>query len=309
MSEVKGILFVVSDLEKMISFFSTVLECTKVEKAEWSGAANEQLFQLPKTKANMAKLKLGNESIYLLEFFPKHKDPYPPDSCSNDLWFQHIAIVVSDMEKAYAKVTQSGAQPISESMQTIPAWNKAAAGIQAFYFRSPEGHPLELIYFPEGKGNPIWQDKNSLFLGIDHTAISVSNTEESIKFYQNVLGMKIAGSSLNYGETQEKLSGVKGAKVKITGLAFPQKKGMGIEFLEYQHPLDGRKKPKKIQAHHPMEDETIIAVDHIESTLAKLQSFHAPLLSGKLLALEGVMGFKKGIMTTDPDGHRILLVE
>ena len=34
--------------------------------------------------------------------------------------------------------------------QTLPDWNKNAAGIQAFYFRDPDGHFLEVLAFPAG---------------------------------------------------------------------------------------------------------------------------------------------------------------
>ncbi len=35
--------------------------------------------------------------------------PYPPDSRSNDLWFQHLAIVVDDMDAAYAQLSAQSA--------------------------------------------------------------------------------------------------------------------------------------------------------------------------------------------------------
>jgi catechol 2,3-dioxygenase-like lactoylglutathione lyase family enzyme len=57
-----------------------------------------------------------------------------------------------------------------------------------------------------------------LFLGIDHTAIVVSNTENSLKFYRNLLGLRVAGQSENYGTEQEHLNNVFGARLLITGL-------------------------------------------------------------------------------------------
>ena len=66
---------------------------------------------------------------------------------------------------------------------------------------------------------PHWQKSTKkIFLGIDHTAITISNTHRSLKFYRNLLGFTVVGESLNYGETQEKLSGVPDAKVQITAL-------------------------------------------------------------------------------------------
>jgi catechol-2,3-dioxygenase len=75
-----------------------------------------------------------------------------------------------------------------------------AAGIQAFYFKDPDGHPLEILRFPPDKGDAKWHlPTEKLFLGIDHTAIVVRNTEDSLKFYRDVLGLTVVGESENYG--------------------------------------------------------------------------------------------------------------
>lgn len=122
------------------------------------------------------------------------------DSRSHDLWFQHIAIVVSDMDKGYQRLRQHRVKHVSTQPQIIPKSNPAAAGIRAFKFRDSDDHNLELLYFPPGKGDPRWQRTNKqLFSGIDHTAISISNTESSLKFYRDNLGLTVVGESLNTG--------------------------------------------------------------------------------------------------------------
>src|SRR5207249_11847147 len=85
--------------------------------------------------------------------------------------------------------------------------NPNAGGIRAFYFRDPDDHPLEILQFPAGKGDPKWQRaEGRLFLGIDHTAIVVASTDASLRFYRDLLGLRIAGTSLNYGPEQERLN-------------------------------------------------------------------------------------------------------
>ncbi|HEY8944927.1 MAG TPA: VOC family protein, partial [Polyangiaceae bacterium] len=134
--------------------------------------------------------------------------------------------------------------------QTLPQWNRAAAGIRAFYFADPDGHALELIQFPPGKGDPRWQRRVPctktpralcLFLGIDHTAITVENTRRSLAFYRDALGLRVAGESENHGTEQEHLNGVFGARLRITALR--AEAGPGIELLEYLAPRGGRKMP------------------------------------------------------------------
>jgi len=112
---------------------------------------------------------LGKSKFNLLSSLRRPEAaPIPPDSRSNDLWFQHLAIVVSDMDTAYATLCGHNVQHVSTAPQTLPDYITAAAGIRAFYYRDPDGHNLELIWFPEGKGAPRWQSKNRLFFGIDH---------------------------------------------------------------------------------------------------------------------------------------------
>ena len=142
----------------------------------------------------------------------------PANSRSNDRWFQHLAIVVSDIDRAYAQILRAGATLISAGPQTLPAWNLNADGIRAVYFRDLDGHLLELIQFPPGKGAPRWQEKDRLFLGIDHTAIAAGDTGRSLAFYRDHLGLHVVGMSENWGIEQDRLSGVPGAHVRITTL-------------------------------------------------------------------------------------------
>src|SRR5205085_5189828 len=69
------------------------------------------------------------------------------DARSNDRWFQHVAIIVSDIDRAYQWLREHKVQHASPGPQLLPAWNPNAGGIRAFYFRDPDGHPLEVLWF------------------------------------------------------------------------------------------------------------------------------------------------------------------
>jgi catechol 2,3-dioxygenase-like lactoylglutathione lyase family enzyme len=198
-------------------------------------------------------LLLGKETIELVQ---RTGRSIPADSRSNDGWFQHLAIVVSDIDRAYARVLRAGAIPISAGTQRLPSWNPDAGGIQAVYFRDPDSHPLELIQFPPGKGEARWQDKERLFLGIDHTAIAVAETERSLAFYRDRFGFHIAGISENWGIEQERLSAVPGAHVRITTLRAAS--GPGIELLDYLTPRGGRPMPADASLDDLWADEIVL---------------------------------------------------
>ena len=124
---------------------------------------------------------------------------------------------------------------ISESgPQLLPPANGA---VRAFKFRDPEGHPLELIWFPPEKGRPVWHDDTSdaLFLGVDHSGLSVTSTSRSLDFYQG-LGLRVSDQSLNLGAAQNLLDGLADARVRVTGLRPSSNSGPGLELLAYQPP-------------------------------------------------------------------------
>jgi catechol 2,3-dioxygenase-like lactoylglutathione lyase family enzyme len=296
----------VSDMARSVQFFSDVLAFRSVSDREFHGEQFDRLTGIHGARGRVVTMTLGDEVIELTEYPTPQGRPAPPDSRSNDLWFQHIAIVVSDMDAAFARLRKFGVNAISTEPQRIPDWNEVAGGIQAFYFRGPDSHPLELIFFPPGKGDPRWQDgTGKLFLGIDHTAIAVNDTETSLQFYRDVLGMKVTGEGLNYGSEQELLSGVPGARVKITGLRAAE--GPGIEFLEYLTPRDGRPYPNDARPNDLLHKHIVLGTADAgifyDRPAAKGMRFISPSVS----ALEAAGG-KKAVMVRDPDGHTLELI-
>ena len=202
----------VSDMDRSVEFYSKVLSFEKISDVELTGAEYERLQGVFGLRMRVVRMRLGEEFIELTEYLAPKGRPFPVDSRGNDRWFQHIAIITSDMEKAYAWLRQNKTEHASTGPQRLPDWNKNAGGIKAFYFRDPDRHYLEILQFPAGKGEAKWQRRDRLFLGIDHTAIVVADTEASLKFYQDVLGLKVAGTSENYGTEQEHLNNVFGAR-------------------------------------------------------------------------------------------------
>ncbi len=298
----------VSDMDRSVEFFSKVLSFEKTSDVEVAGSEYEQLQGLFGVRMRVVRMKLGDEFIALTEYLAPKGRPIPVDSRSNDLWFQHIAIVVSDMDKAYQQLRLHKVQHASTGPQRIPDWNKAAAGVRAFYFRDPDGHNLEVIYFPPGKGDPKWQRKERLFLGIDHTAIAVSDTEESLKFYRDLLGMKLAGESENYGTEQEHLNNVFGARLHISGLR--AQTGPGVEFLDYLAPRDGRPAPVDSRTNDLWHWQTAMGVSSADAAAQKIRTARARFVSPGVVTIpERGLGFNKGFLVRDPDGHALQLME
>jgi catechol 2,3-dioxygenase-like lactoylglutathione lyase family enzyme len=306
---VEAVGMTVSDMDRSVEFFSKVLSFEKVSDLEVHGAEYEKLRGLFGLRMRVVRMKLGDESIELTQYLAPEGRPIPADSRSNDHWFQHIAIVVSDMDGAYQHLRAHKVRHASNGPQTIPATNQAAAGIRAFYFKDYDGHNFEIIYFPPGKGDPRWQKKSDKhFLGIDHTAIVVANTKNSLVFYRDLLGLELAGESMNYGTEQAHLNNVAGARLHISGLKAAS--GPGIEFLEYLTPKDGRPAPKDTRANDLWHWQTTLTVGNANLAKQKLRDGSGRVVSpGVALLPQPSLGFSKGFLARDADGHGLQVIE
>ncbi|MGD9906015.1 MAG: VOC family protein [Vicinamibacterales bacterium] len=297
----------VTDLARSTRFFVDVLGFT-VEGAapvELSGRPFELLHGLFGARARVAVLRLGRERIELSEYLAPRGRPYPVDTRGNDRWFQHVAIITSDMAAAYARLRDHGVAHASTGPQRLPDWNVGAAGILAFYFRDPDGHFLEVLQFPAGKGDPRWQAREALFLGIDHTAITVGDTAASLAFYRDGLGFAVAGQGENYGEEQEHLNNVFGARLRITTLRAAA--GPGVELLEYLAPRTGRAAPLDLAANDIAHWQTTLVAADPSPLLADQHG--GGLVSPDVVTVDrGALGVARGLMLRDPDGHAMRVV-
>jgi catechol 2,3-dioxygenase-like lactoylglutathione lyase family enzyme len=97
---------------------------------------------------------------------------------------------------------------------------------------------------------------DKLFRGIDHTAIVVTDTDSSLHFYRDSLGMRLVGASENYGTEQEHLNNVFGAYLRITALR--AESGPGVELLEYLSPRDGSSFPADEHANDVVHRQTLV---------------------------------------------------
>ena len=179
-------------------------------------------------------LTLGDSHL-ALDTFEVPGRPYPPDANAADLVFQHLALVTDDAEAAWARAISAGATPVSrDGPATLPP---SAGGVTAAKFRDPDGHPLEFLQFPPD-ADTLW--RGSGIIGIDHSAISVSDVAASQQFYRQ-LGLRSGDTSLNHGPSQVALDGLDDVRVDVIPMN-PAEGPPHIELLGYRHPV-GRPHP------------------------------------------------------------------
>ena len=250
-------------------------------------------------------LRLGRERIELLEFTDSAGRPYPPGSTSTDLWFQHMAIVVTDMRDAYQQVMANRRfRPISRDGPVRLPDN--SGGVTAFKFRDHDGHPLELLAFPEGRVPGQWRATNGTgtFLGVDHTAIAVSDSARSVKFFGSVFGFGTGTRTENRGPEQADLDDVDDVHVSVTRLAadLPAPR---LELLDYsvgtRRPI-----PRDTASNDIVATHCAVRVASLDAVAAVLARRGTPLAGDDVMVLRGGI---RAALISGPDGHRFLAEE
>ncbi len=297
------ITLIVSDLEQAEDDYAT-LGCG-FERRDAIEHSLTRVLGIPEASGRRSLLRLGRQRVELLEFTDSMGRPYPCDSTSTDIWFQHLAIVVTEMTAAHQRVMANPRfRPISRAGPVrLPA---ESGGVTAFKFRDHDGHPLELIAFPEGRGASEWHhaDSTGPFLGIDHTAIGISDSRISTRFFSSVFGFSAGPSTENRGPEQAELDDVDGAQVSVTQLA-KELPAPRMELLQY-HAGKRLPIPRDTASNDIAATHSVVQVASLDAAADALARCGRPLSSGDLMTLHGDI---PAALVSGPDGHRFLVEE
>jgi len=295
---------IVSDLDRSVEDYVTTFGCT-VERRDDIEPSVTSVLGVPDARGRSSCLRLGRQRIELLEFTDTAGRPYPPDSTSTDLWFQHMAIIVSDMSQAYKRVMANPRlRPITRAGPVrLP---ESSGGVTAFKFRDHDGHPLELLAFPPGRAPAEWHTVpgTGCFLGVDHTAIAISDTAGSASFFNAVFGFSAGTRTENQGPEQDALDDVDGVQVSVTRLAqnLPAPR---MELLHY-HVGTRRQIPADTASNDITATHCVVCVASLDATAAALARCGAALTADDLMIRRGGI---RAALIQGPDGHRFLVEE
>ncbi len=228
---IAGFRLVTADLPRLARFYADVLGFAADGPPAPIGADEMAMLDLSGGGRRQV-LRLGAQAI-ALEAFDVPGAPYPAQGNAASLWFQHLALVVDDIAAAHARL-RGGCAITEGGPQRLPP---SSGGVSAFKFRDPDDHPLELLQFPAGDTPPAWRGKplaGQIGLGIDHSAVSVSDIDASAAFYAG-LGLAPGKRSHNKGAEQQGLDGLKDVQVVVAPLR-PSRAPPHLELLGYQVP-------------------------------------------------------------------------
>jgi catechol 2,3-dioxygenase-like lactoylglutathione lyase family enzyme len=295
---------VVSDLDQAEDDYVTTFGA-RVELRDDIEPSMTRVLGIPHARGRRLLLRLGRQQVELLEFTDAVGRPYPPDSTSTDLWFQHIALIVNDMRDAHQRIMANRRfRPISrEGPVRLP---DSSGGVTAFKFRDHDGHPLELLAFPAGSVPEEWRavPGTGCFLGVDHTALAISDTVRTAGFLRSVFGFGTGTRTENGGPEQDALDDVDGVQVSVTRVA-PDRPAPRLELLHY-HVGTRRPIPSDTASNDITATHCAVRVASLDATAAALAREGRPLADDDLMILRGGV---RAVLISGPDGHRFLVEE
>jgi catechol 2,3-dioxygenase-like lactoylglutathione lyase family enzyme len=298
----------VADLARAVAFYRDALgfvpEGTRVRGGEGFARATG----VAGARAEVATLRLGGQTVELERHSPPGR-PYPAGSRSQDLWFQHVAVIVADLDAAYRRLSGVGCAAISlDGPEQLP---ESSGGVRAFKFRDPDGHPLELLQFPAGREPHAWRAKAAAArrsgepcLGLDHSAIGVAEAGRSARFYAG-LGLARTQAGVNSGPAQSRMDGAAGAVVDVVAMTPAGTPTPHVELLGYWAPADGRPMPADAAVADILATRLVLEVAGLDEAASALER------AGARFVTAGVVQGDEGrvAMVRDPDGHLLVLTQ
>jgi len=279
----------VADLVRTEAFYRDALGFVRQAPPEPLPPAEAQALGLSGFDGRRLRMALGHQQVSFLALDPPGA-PYPTDSDATDPVFQHLAIPVRDMAKAFAQLSAHHHAPISQGgPQVLPL---SSGGVAAYKFRDPDGHPLELIHFPGGEPAERWAGAPGLFLGIDHSAITVTDLDAAIGFLGGALGLTVSERGLNRGPEQARLDGLADPVVDVIAMT-PPDPAPHVELLHYREP----QRTQSTRAFGPADCASTRFVFAVEDPAALAETIALSGFSVRITADE------TACYASGPDGH------
>lgn len=294
----------VADLAGTAAFYRDALGLEiGPERSLHDPAWNALLGLRPGTRARARGIVIGPQALDIVAFEPPG-NPYPPERSSNDQWFQHLAFVCGNIAEVSRRLEARHPGVITRGSPVRLPPNTGS--VNAFKFRDPEGHPLELISFPAGVGAPQWHEMSAEgILGYDHTAISVMDLERSLSFYTGLLGFRVAGRSLNRGPEQDRLDGLTQCEVDVVALEPTVVATPHVELLHYRTP-PGRVLTAPLKTNDVAAAQQVHEVDGCDALVGRLEAEGVHFVSPGVVSLQNG---GKAASVRDPDGHMLVLMD
>jgi catechol 2,3-dioxygenase-like lactoylglutathione lyase family enzyme len=138
-----------------------------------------------------------------------------------------------------------------------------------------------------------------------HTGFVVKDLEASIKFYTEVIGLKLRGRSERTGEFAEKMLGFKGAHIRGAFLDLGDG-GYFLELIQYMNPASG---PNTMVRNNIGAAHLSFLVDNVDAFYAQTSKKGLRALNPPAALVQDGRLQRKAYYSQDPDGNWLEIVE
>jgi catechol 2,3-dioxygenase-like lactoylglutathione lyase family enzyme len=241
-------------------------------------------------------MRLGAERLELVEDRGRVSRQPPAEAARDGSAVARIALAVNDIEQASLWLQRQHVQGTPEASADA---RQNTTGVRALSFEDPDGHALEIVEYPAGQGDARWQrPTDRVFLGIDHAALVVGDTDESLRFYRDTLGLRV--TARRESDAPEPSSAGTTGRSRITTLRGGG--GPAIELFESPAPRDARPASQRGSR------QTLVVTTDAKLPVAGAGWSSAENERGKIVSIaDATLGFRRGVTALDPDGHRVQL--
>ena len=132
----------VRDIERSVTFYSDLLECTVVMRQEKTGGYLAQIVGYPEASVRMAHLRAPSGELIIELFEYVHPATMDVDLEPARVGNAHICFLLPDLDAVHDRLVARGVEFLSAPAVIDTGVNTGGKGI---YLRDPDGITLELF--------------------------------------------------------------------------------------------------------------------------------------------------------------------
>ena len=203
---------IVQDLDKSLAFYRDVLGLEPANNMGWGNTpAIMQLGDTPGAQSRMAALRVPGSQlgVELIEYKDIARTPQRPRF--QDPGAANLGLTVRDLSSIAPKLVPAGAKILT------PNGPFELNGGKYLFIQDPDGFIVELVQPADAAKRP---GTGNVLGGVFE--LTVANSEESVKFYNDLLGFNMTlGASFNDNQQMATTAGTPGASFKQSRANIP----------------------------------------------------------------------------------------
>jgi catechol 2,3-dioxygenase-like lactoylglutathione lyase family enzyme len=286
-----------NELEKTLAFYRDVFGVDG-QVRDFANPAVPILTNSPGATLRISMLNLPGQgfNFELTQF--NHGDRRAAQPQMFDPGAPHMKFLVRDIEPVLERIKKAGAPIITTSGAPV-SLNTPLGDAKAIFFRDPDGYIVEAIQMPAGADAPQGNVIGAIM------GLTVRDMDETIKFWQNMLGWQLAGDrEFSTDAATLDLMGVpKGGEYRAMSAVVPGSRARMV-FIEFK---GVPRKEFSLRVPDPGSSGMAIRVAAIHELLPKLKAQGVRVVSkdGELVNWSQTL---RNVFVKDPNGFNVELV-